>query len=284
VAVCYLQEVFVVVVALIVAPALDAAVSRRVLPSAADHAAADASARRGGRGAQDAAPAQHLAQGEEGDSPAERLDDAAAAFDALELEIAAQTLEALVASPDADDPVRARAWLLLGQTRAGLLDDDGARAAFAAALAVDPALTLPPGTSPKVQALFDRTRGSLLRDMPERLVRRSPEGTATPSAAPSTTAQPPASLEEASAVNPGFVALTLVGSALLTGAVAAAVGGFVADETLGRPVAGRSRDEYEQVRTLGIASLVGSVVLGVAGLTALTVGALWSIDAPAVTP
>src|SRR5205823_13509425 len=90
-----------------------------------------------------------------------RLADAQAAFDAMQTEDAEKKLEALVADASASEGVRAKAWLTLGLARASLLDDDGARVAFAAALAIDGSLAPPTDSSPKVKALFERIKSRL---------------------------------------------------------------------------------------------------------------------------
>lgn len=210
------------------------------------------------------------------EEPDPRLADALRAFDALQLETAARLFEGVAANPAVDTATRARAWLLLGQTRAGLVDDVGAGAAFAAALAIDPSLALPAGTSPKVRSLFQRTREALLQTHTPSSLTAAPTATATATAttAKTTAAKtaPKATLVDASAGMSWSTGLSLLGGALLVGGAVAAVGAAVADNALAEPTAGRLRAEHDQIRTLGLTSLAGSIVFGAAGVTTLVVG------------
>lgn len=218
--------------------------------------------------------------------PDARVQEALAAFDALELERAAALLEPLVTDPDLRDDVRARAWLALGLTRASLLDMDGARVAFAAALAIDRHLSLPSGTSPKVAALFEDTRASLLPDEPTRTDAAQaaaappvvpPTGTtaaaSTGGSAPSSPAPARAqdAVDAAAAVEQadGRWPFLVGGGALLGAAALAAGGALVADRWLDAAAPGRTREEYEAVRGVGVAALVSSAALLVGGGFAL---------------
>lgn len=208
-------------------------------------------------------------------SPEEQLGEAHAAFDALEMERAAAILEPLVASPGVSDEVRGRAWLALGLTRASLHDTDGARAAFTAALAIDASLAPPPGTSPKVAALFEKTRDALGIEMAPRSSTTStsvPDSHASPSSTSRETG-PPVSDEDA-LMQARMPWLTAGGALLVVGVVAGGAA-LAADASLATPVAGRGRADYEGVRSAGIAALGTSAALLVSG--GLVVGAAFSL-------
>jgi hypothetical protein len=204
-----------------------------------------------------------------------RLAEAHEAYDALEMERAAAILEPLVASPDIGDDVRGRAWLALGLTRASMLDTDGARAAFTAALAIDASLAPPAGTSPKVAVLFEKTRAALGIEVSSRPARapevREPEPVRDP--------PPPREPETPEPVEDARVPWLVAGGALVgVGAVAGAAALF-ADASLGNPTAGRTRADYEGTRSAGIAALGTSVALLLSG--AAVVGAAFSlVEAP----
>ncbi len=212
-------------------------------------------------------------------NPEARLDEAHAAFDALEMERAAAILEPLVASPDIGDDVRGRAWLALGLTRASLLDTDGARAAFTAALAIDASLAPPDGTSPKVAALFEKTRAALgievsrPRDPPLR-AERGPVPGGEKAIAPIEPA-----VDEEAALDAARMPWIVAGGALLAVGVVAGGAAIVADMTLGSPTEGRTRADYEGVRSAGIAALGTSAALLLSG--GVVVGAAFSlVEAP----
>lgn len=211
-----------------------------------------------------------------------RLAEALDALDALELERAAGLLEPLVATPGLADDVRARAWLALGLTRASMLDNDGARAAFTAALAIDAQLELPEGTSPKVQQLLERTRQALAVDVrPASLPRPtssqpgdpgpSPAPSPPPDAAPGLAPDAPARRDAAgdAAAGSGRMPWLVTGGALLAGGGLAAGAALLADDNLGRPFAGRTRDDYDGVRNLGVGALGASALLLAAGAVVL---------------
>jgi hypothetical protein len=208
------------------------------------------------------------------DAARERLREANEALDALQLERAASLLEPLVANPEAPDDVRAQAFLALGLTRASQLNPDGARAAFAAALAIDPHAELPRDTSPKVRALFDDIRSALLPRGPpprpghERAIPPDPPPPPPPDARAGTQAPlppaPPAAAEPGDTTPWVIGGVTLLGGSALAGAAALA-----ADSILSVPVAGRSRSEYDSIRGLGIGALTSSIVLATAGALVL---------------
>ncbi len=206
-------------------------------------------------------------------SPEARLSDAQAALDALRLEDAEADLSALVADPAVGDDVRARAWLTLGLARASLLDENGARVAFAAALAIDSTLTLPAGSSPKILRLFEDTRSRLPApvDAP-REERAAPTPPPPPPPEPARAAKAPAGAPGGSDDDGVGVGAAVTGAALVAVAAAAAAAALVADNVLGAPVAGRTRDEYEAVRAVGIAGVVGAFVFGIAGAGTLAYG------------
>jgi hypothetical protein len=212
-----------------------------------------------------------------GASPEQRLHDGTRALDELRLEEAAAALESVVADPEATEDVRAQAFLALGLTRASLLDETGARTAFAAALAIDPRLDLPDGTSPKVRALFESTRATVL---PGGVPAPRPAAKKPPDIAPPTTnASPPPAPVPA----PDAPSRTpwLIGGGVLVGMGAVAGGAaLLADASLGAPVAGRTRDEYETTRSLGVAAFASSVLFGAAGALTLA-GSLALVDPPA---
>lgn len=211
--------------------------------------------------------------GSEARTPEVLLAEAHEAFDALEMERAAAILEPLVASPDVGDDVRGRAWLALGLTRASLLDTDGARAAFTAALAIDASLAPPEGTSPKVAALFERTRTALGIEVAR--PREQPHGV-EPARVETAPVEP---RDDEAALDAARAPWMAAGGALLAVGVVAGAGAIIADMTLGSPTAGRTRADYEGVRSAGIAALGTSAALLLSG--GVVVGAAFSlVEAP----
>lgn len=219
-----------------------------------------------------------------------RLAEGTAALDALQLEQAAAILEELVAAPGVRDETRARAWLALGLTRASLLDMERAQAAFTAALGIDPRLDVPPDTSPKVRALFERTRAALLPNgVPPRVDASSPSSSRNASSsAPSSSssssiapgasgAAPPPPAGNVAAVGafsgPSTSSLLYFGGAVLLGAGGlAGLGALAADVALGQPIPGRTRAEYDALRSLGIGALAASAALCASAVVALVGG------------
>lgn len=110
------------------------------------------------------------ARADEGPPPG-RADASAAGHDdlaeairleaALEYDQALAIVERVIAAGTTTDPARlAELHLYAGRLAAGLDRSDAARAHFATALALNPALALPAGTSPKITAPFDAARAS----------------------------------------------------------------------------------------------------------------------------
>ncbi len=80
---------------------------------------------------------------------------------ALEYDQALAIVERVIAAGTTTEPARlAELHLVAGRLAAGLDRGDAARAHFAIALALDPALALPAGTSPKLTAPFEAARAS----------------------------------------------------------------------------------------------------------------------------
>jgi len=222
-------------------------------------------------------------------APSARQDDALSAaaddFAALRLEAAAERLEALVADATTPRPTLAQAWLLLGLTRAGLLADNDAAAAFSRALDLDASLEVPAETSPKVRALFEKTR----RARPPAPPPSPPPPPTKARPADSTSTQPksasaPAQPAPAAPTADDTVLWTAgLASVVLVTAAGAAVGAVVADDALGRPEAGRTRADHDLIRMGGLVSVGASAVLGVVG-GGLVAAAVWDSITPESGP
>ncbi len=85
---------------------------------------------------------------------ASSVDEGVRLYDGLQFERAALLLKRAAADSALSDRERARANLYLGLASAQLLDESGAREAFARAAELDPRVRLPPGVSPKVERIF----------------------------------------------------------------------------------------------------------------------------------
>jgi hypothetical protein len=92
-----------------------------------------------------------LAAASEAPSPVE---EGVRLYEALQFERAALVLKRVAADSSISDSERARANLFLGLSSAQLLDEAGAREAFARAAELDPHVHLPAGVSPKVERTF----------------------------------------------------------------------------------------------------------------------------------
>ena len=80
---------------------------------------------------------------------------------ALEDDQALASVERLIAAGNTTEPARlAELHLYAGRLAAGLERPDAARTHFAIAIALNPALTLPAGTSPKITAPFEAARAA----------------------------------------------------------------------------------------------------------------------------
>ena len=86
------------------------------------------------------------------------LEDGIAFYENLDVERAAERLEAAVAAPDLSDGDRARAYLYLGMIRFETGREAEAETEWLRALALDPQVAPPPGTSPKTIAALDAAR------------------------------------------------------------------------------------------------------------------------------
>lgn len=82
------------------------------------------------------------------------VDEGVRQYEALQFERAMLVLKRAAADSSLSEPERARANLYLGLAAAQLLDERTAREAFARAVELDPAIRLPGGASPKVEAWF----------------------------------------------------------------------------------------------------------------------------------
>ncbi len=122
-------------------------------------------------------------------------------------------LEPFVDDPAVAAPQRAKGAMLLGLARHNLLDEPGARAAFAAAVALDAAVGLPPGASPRTVALFEQVRAAH-RPAPVVVVQPSGVGPLPKRAATLVSAGLTVAL--------GAVGAALIGSGLVTRSTAAA--------------------------------------------------------------
>ena len=92
-----------------------------------------------------------LSAGSETGSPVE---EGVRLYEGLQFERAALMLKQAAADSSLSDSERARANLYLGLSSAQLLDESGAREAFARAAEFDPKVRLPGGVSPKVERIF----------------------------------------------------------------------------------------------------------------------------------
>jgi hypothetical protein len=218
--------------------------------------------------------------GAEAPAPDARLVEAQQALDELRLEDAEAQLETLVADPDISEATRAQAWLALGHARASLLETDGARAAFAAALSIDPTLTLPAGTSPKVAALFEKTRAALGATVAPRKEREPVEPATSRASDPDPSSETIEAEPAESGPSRALVA-TLVGAAFVVGAGGAGAGAFAADQAIANPTKGRTRDEHNTLRLAGIGAVVAAGLLGAGALSSFAIAGSSAIgDAP----
>jgi len=79
----------------------------------------------------------------------------------LEYVRAIQAFEKALAAPGSTAAQRAESHLQIGIARSGLTEYDAAEASFKRALTEDRTVTLPPHTSPKIKALFEKVRAEL---------------------------------------------------------------------------------------------------------------------------
>lgn len=90
--------------------------------------------------------------------PATTLEKARAKMRSLDFEAALPLLQRVLESEKLTGPQRAAVLIDLATTRLNLDETDEARESFARALDADPDVSLPKGTSPKIQDLFDEVR------------------------------------------------------------------------------------------------------------------------------
>jgi hypothetical protein len=141
--------------------------------------------------------------------PESELTAAIGLYEAKKSEQAVKALRAVVSSSEATAAVRARAHLYIGLALSKLGENVGATAAFADAFQLDPSLTIPFGTSPKIAARAEVVRAETKAKLEARADMSewaSPTGLPPPPLPPAESAIPAAPPPIPPAQDPAFSA------------------------------------------------------------------------------
>ena len=167
-----------------------------------------------------------------------------------------------------DAGLRARIYLTMGIAHGNLLKRQAATEAFVNALRADPSITLPPRTSPKIEALFRRARLEV-----EQPATGADESTPPPVAPAPPPARQPSFLRRHL---PAIAVMGVAGGALVTGIVLGALSRSAADKAadieLTFDEASAHHDRAKR-RALG-----ANITFGIAGAAAVASGVLFYLS------
>lgn len=183
----------------------------------------------------------------------------------------ARALEALglaLERAGTDDRLRARIYLTMGIAHGNLLRRQAATEAFVNALRADPTITLPPRTSPKIEALFRRAREEVEQPAPAAVEPAPPPAPPAPA--------PPRRPSFLRRHLPAIAVMGVAGGALVTGIVLGA---------LSRSAANKAADielTYDEAAahhdTAKRRALGANVTFGIAGAAAVASGVLFYLS------
>jgi tetratricopeptide (TPR) repeat protein len=169
----------------------------------------------------------------------------------------------------ADERLKARIYLNMGIAHGNLLKRQAATEAFVKALRADPSITLPPRTSPKIEALFRRARQEVQQPAPP-----TGEETKPPTAAPAP--PPPRRPSFLRRHLPAIAVMGVAGGTLVTGIVLGALSRSAADRAADIKLTYDEATGYHDKATRR--ALGANITFGIAGAAAVASGVLFYLS------
>ena len=186
----------------------------------------------------------------------------------------ARALEALgraLERAGADERLKARIYLNMGIAHGNLLKRQAATEAFVKALRADPSITLPPRTSPKIEALFRRARHEVEGARPAAGAGETEPVAVTPPPPP-----PPREPSFTRRHLPALAVLGVAGGALITGIVLGALSRSAADRAADIELTyDEATDYHDQAKQRALGA---NITFGIAGAAAVASGVLFYLS------